>query len=106
MLRLNRLKFLNALEATRPGVTNQEVTEQSNCFLFYNKRIWTYNDEVACSIPFDMDFNGAIPAHKLTALLSRLPDETIRVEPTDNALRIKGKARRGTVGIQDKITRS
>lgn len=105
MTRVNREELRTALELLRPGLSAQDVTEQSTCFLFQKfktktgvgYRAVTYNDETAVWCKSPLQITGAVAAKPLLELLSQLRDEEIDVEVADNELRIRGK--RGESGI-------
>ena len=48
-MKIDREEFLKQLESVLPGYSTKEVIEQSSCFVFKKGRVYTYNDEIACS---------------------------------------------------------
>lgn len=93
MTKINRESLLHTLESAQPGLSPKEIIEQSNCFVFQNGKIYTYNDETSCSIkaPFDKEFTAAIPAQKFLEILKRLPDEELETSVKDGHLVFAGK---------------
>lgn len=94
---VDRKKILESLQAVRPGLANQEVIEQSNCFIFVDGMVYTYNDEIAVSNPVDLDINGAVSAKELFELLSKIKDDKVDIEIDKGELIIAGA---GTAGIR------
>ena len=61
-MKINREELLNQLESVLPGLSTREIIEQSSCFVFMNKEVITYNDEISCSHKSRLDIEGAIVA--------------------------------------------
>lgn len=91
---VQRKDVVRALECCVPGLSTRENVDQSNCFCFRGKTVYTYNDEILCRQDFPVEINGAVPAKTLLDLLHKLPEEEIEVTTTDTKLRIKGQGRR------------
>lgn len=93
MSRVNREKLLNALEYLQPGLSAKEgMVLQSNCFAFKDDYIYTYNDEVAtrCKSPIP-GMEGAIRSDSLLAILTRVKEADLKVEPKKSRLVFTGK---------------
>lgn len=91
MLRIEREKLLNLLESVRPGLSAREIIDQSSCIIFNNKRIQTFNGEVACSARSPLKMTGAVQAAPLLDILGKLTDEVIEVEIVEGKFLIKCK---------------
>ena len=103
-MRIKRKEFLEQLESVRPGLSAREVIEQSSCFVFQNKRVFTYNDEIACHRKSLLDdIEGAVQAEPLLAILSKLPEKVIDISIKDNELFIRGKQRKSGIRMESKI---
>jgi len=97
---------LSALELLRPGLSAQDVTEQSTCFLFQrvktktgvSHRVLTFNDETAVWLKSPLKIVGAVAAKPLLELLGRLRDDELEIELADSELKVRSK--RGTSGIR------
>lgn len=102
---VNRETLLTQLECLQAGLSNKEIIEQSNCFVFKDGNAYTYNEEVFCSAPsqLDKDFAGAVRAEPLLAVLHRLPEEEIQIEAGENEIRLFGKRRRAGVRMEAEI---
>lgn len=103
---VNRDELLTRLQAVQAGLASRrEVIEQSSCFIFQNKYVLTYNDEVACRHKSGLpkDFSGAVRSAPLLAILQKLPEETITLEPRDEELRIVGTKKVSGVGMEKEI---
>lgn len=103
-MEINRELLLNELRTVEGGVNKDETVEQSNCFVFQNGEILTYNDEVFCRTKCCLDITGAINANKMINMLVKWPEETINFEKKKGKLKFQGKAKRGYFKTEDKVT--
>lgn len=96
---VNRKKLQEALERVRPGLSNNEVIEQSTTFAFMNGRVVTYNDEVSVSHPVEGldELSGAVEASKLYPFLNKLTGDEVRMSMNEKFELVvaSGKARAG-----------
>jgi DNA polymerase III sliding clamp (beta) subunit (PCNA family) len=98
---VNREALLLKLELLLPGLSKSEVIDQSNCFVFTNKEIVTFNDEVACRLPSPLtNMTGVVLADPFVKLIRKLPDERIKVEINDDGLVIQDKFRHKTAVVR------
>jgi len=104
MQKVNREELLNQLEMVQPGLSPKDVVEQSSCVVFEDGRVFTFNDEVFCSMDCCLDVTGAVPAKPLLAILHKMPEETLSIEVADETLVIKGKRRRAKLRMEAEIT--
>lgn len=88
---INREEFLSKLQMVQAGLSQKEIIQQSDCFVFEDGVIRTFNDEIACTVKSDLseDFKGAIRAAPLLAMLGKLKSETLDLEITESELMIK-----------------
>ena len=104
---INRLEFLQKIQAVQPGLTPRDIVEQSSCLAFRSGLVQTFNDEVACSMPSGLEdtFTAAVPAAKFTKLLDMLPEETLEIVMSDDGvLSVKGKGRTATLRVEKEVT--
>lgn len=102
-MRYNRADLLAKLAAVQPGLAKREIEEQSSCFVFKDNRVLTYNGEVACALECKADFECAVAAEPLMALLTKLPDEELEIGPgKPGELAVAGKGKKA--GIQMEAT--
>lgn len=74
------------------GLSPREFIEQSSCFVFQDKTVMTFNDEVACRKEIGIDVTGAIQAQSLLDILSKMDDPELLVRENDKGeLEFKGK---------------
>lgn len=103
-MKLSRESLLTTLESLSPGLAIRELSvEQSSCFVFTEGKVFTFNDEVACSRDSPLKIEGAIKAKSLLSLLGKLPEDVIDVTVQDGELRVKGKGRRASLWMEEKI---
>ena len=95
---VNREEFLGILQSVSPGLSQRETIEQSNCFIFRDGKVRTFNEEVHCSRAVPFTFTAAVPAPPLMALLSQLSEESVDVNYTEGELLLTG--RRCKAGIR------
>jgi DNA polymerase III sliding clamp (beta) subunit (PCNA family) len=78
-VKIKREELLTALKNTIKAVSQKEVLEQSDCFIFSNGKVFGFNDQIAVihPLPKTAGINGAVRAKELIAFLSKIKDETI-----------------------------
>lgn len=99
-MRINREEFLKQLESVLPGLSTKEVIEQSSCFIFKNKTVNTYNDEIACSQKSLLKIEGAVPAMPFISILRKLKEEELEISVNDANTQILIKAKQKRSGIK------
>jgi DNA polymerase III sliding clamp (beta) subunit (PCNA family) len=104
-VKVKREDFLAKLESVQAGLTPKDVIEQSSCFVFRGGRVFTYDQELACSCPIKVDkkFTGAVFAKPLIAILRKLHEDELDIEPTGEIFVIKGKRRQTEVRMESEI---
>ncbi len=103
MSKINREKFLNQLESVLPGLSTREIIEQSSCFIFKNKKVMTYNDEIACTQKSDLHIKGAIPAMPLINILRKLQEEELDITASKKEILIRGKKKKSGITMDSEI---
>jgi len=98
-MKTNKQDFIRKLDLLTPGLSEDKIIEQANCFIFQDGVIRTYNDELAIKLPVDnIGLNGAIPAKELYDLLNRIKADQIDVNITETEFQIQaGRASAGIV---------
>ena len=91
-MKIKREQLLQELESVTPGLSRRAIPilEQTDCFIFKNGNVRTYNDSIACTRSVCLPVEGAIPAKSLLRLLHRLRLMWLDVESTDTELRMQG----------------
>lgn len=104
-MKINRESLLGQLEAVQPGLAPaaKETVDQSSCFVFKDKRVLTYNDEIACSIAADLELEGAVKAAPLLALLRKMTEDDVEIEATDGELLVGGRKRKAGITLEKEI---
>ncbi len=102
-MRMKREELLRQLEMVSPGLAQKDIIEQSSCFVFQDKKVMTFNDEVSCSVPTTLDVEGAVTADPLLKLLRKMPEDTINIEVVEGELLIKGKGRRLGIRMEKEV---
>lgn len=103
---MNRQEILNILKAVKPALANKEIIEQTTCFIFQRKTVYTYNDEVMISHPINLPIKGAVPAKELYDLLNSVEAENIKIKQDEREIVIEGEGSKFKAGIslEEKIT--
>lgn len=102
-MKVNRAQLLKEVESVLPGLSEKELIEQSDCIVFKDKKICTYNDEIACTYKTKMDITAAVQSKPLISLLKKMKEEEIDVSLEENTFLIKGKGRRSGIRMESKI---
>lgn len=95
---ISREQLLQEIESVRPGLSPKEIVEQSNCFVFRNGEVQSYNDEIACRHKCCLKVTGAVEAGPFLEILSKLHDDALTPIVKDGELRLSGK--RGKTGLR------
>lgn len=99
-MKVNREQLLLILNSVSPGLStkgiveqSKGIVEQSNCFVFKDGNVHTFNDETACVRPSTLDksITGAVAAEKLIEQLQKWPDDEVELSVTDKAMVITAK---------------
>jgi len=88
-MKVRKKEFIEQLESVSPGLARQEMLEQSDCFVFQDGKVFTYNEEVACVAPVGLGIAGAVPAEPLLKILKKIPGKEVEIEQTDEGLVIR-----------------
>jgi hypothetical protein len=100
---INRKELLRVLESVSPGLSAAEAVEQGNCFVFRDRTVTTFNDEICCRHDTLLDFEGAVPAKPFIETLRKLTEEEIDVKIVNGEIAIKGNRRKAGCRMQSDI---
>lgn len=110
MVMIKRDSLLKCLVAVDAGLSPKDIIEQSSCYVLQKGRMWTFNDNVACSIvlPDGMEsMECAIPAVEFRNLLSKLDEDDLDVSlggegasRSEDQLLLRMKRRRAGIRVQ------
>jgi len=101
--RVNRAEFLSVLESVSAGLSPRETLPQSTCLVFKDGKVWTFNDEIACSRAIDLGFSGAVKAKSFMDVLAKIPDDEIDLDSSDGEVLIRGHMKKGGVRMEQEI---
>jgi DNA polymerase III sliding clamp (beta) subunit (PCNA family) len=87
-MEVNREDLLDVLNLVRPGLSQKEIVEQSNHFIFNKDEILAYNDELLISYPFDIELQCTVDASLFLKLISRMNSETVSIELKKDRLEV------------------
>lgn len=93
-MRINREDLISTLANVEPGLSSKDVISQGHCFAFKDGRVFTFNEELACSSTCALRVEGAVRAKPLMAILEKIPDDFLMVEDTPEKLTFKGTGKK------------
>lgn len=105
-MKVDRQEFLTKLQLVQPGLAEKgEVIEQSSCFVFDKGRVFTFNDEVACSTKSGLDSKVtiAVQSKPILSLMEKLPEDDLIFEIKEGSLLISGKGRKACLRCEAEI---
>jgi len=82
MARVKREQWMKCMAGVEAGLSPKDGIEQSSCYVFQGGRIWTFNNEVACSMKLPKPLRSiecAVPVVGLRGLLSKIDDDELEV---------------------------
>jgi hypothetical protein len=91
-----RETLLNTLTRVDAGLSTRDVVEQASCFVFKDGRVYTFNDELACSCETTLKITAALQAEPFKNILSKMKEGVLTIIDTQKELIIKGKGSRKT----------
>lgn len=100
-MRVNRLDLLNTLKAVQPGLAKKEIVDQSNCFIFMDGKVMTYNEEIACTSDTELKIEGAVQAEPLLAILEKMQEDEVEIKQGEGELLYRGKKREGGIRMEE-----
>ncbi|QDP54827.1 MAG: hypothetical protein Unbinned3891contig1000_25 [Prokaryotic dsDNA virus sp.] len=104
-MKYNREELLKLLALAKPGLSSRDFVEQSSCFAFDGKYVFTFNDEVACRVPLKTAFRGAVKSASLLSILEKVEDNEVVVQlsKTGKQLIVRTKGRRLQLAFESEI---
>ena len=88
---IDRKQLLESLKFAMPGIETGTVTLQgADTFIFYNGKIYTYNDSVSVCVPISQiglieeNIEGAVKAEEFFKVISKFPSDEINFVVTQN----------------------
>jgi len=93
-MNIDREKFLSNLQMVKGGLSPRAFIEQSNCFVFRDGEVMTFNDEIACRKSIGVSLNGAIQADALMAILEKIEDPLLQVAESSSNFEFRTKRKR------------
>ena len=95
-MKVNREDLLKRLLLLKPGLSNKGRIVQSESVIFSQGHIASFNNDYLVAIPFEADFEGAVRAEELTAILSKLGTDEIDISCENGKIIIKaGRSKSG-----------
>jgi len=103
-MKISKSELLSELEMTSAGLSKRELIEQSDCFVFIEGRLYTFNEEVSCSYDSILgNLTAAVKAEPLLSVLRKMTEEDIQIKITDSEFIIRGKRREAGIRLEKDI---
>ena len=98
-------EVVEGLKKVRPGLSTNELIEQSDSFLFREGLVFTFDGEVSVSTksPFGDEIEGGVKAEPLVQLFSRLKDEEVDATVKEGSLIIEGTKSKAGLPIEEEV---
>jgi hypothetical protein len=90
---VNRVEFLQGLEAVEPGISPRAIVAQDDCYCFRAGRVHTFDSEVYCRRKTNLpeDLTGAVHAKPLLDAVRQLKTEDLMVGTDGGEFVVKAK---------------
>jgi len=100
-----RAEVITVLNGLKCILTPNEVLEQSNAFVFKDKKIFTFNGEIFASADYDIGIKQpfSIVGADFLKLLEKFPDDQIGIDLDGNELVLTGKRKKAGITIFKEI---
>lgn len=102
-MQIKRENLLTILELLQPGLARKAAIQQSDCFVFTDGCVLTFNDELAFWHKSPLKIECAIVAKPLLELLRRMVEDDLRIILKKGQLRIIGKRKRAKFFVEKEI---
>lgn len=99
-MKVDRKHFISVLQSVQPAVASKELVEQSTSFIFTGSQVMAYDDELCISHPLETEFECAVLAKELLAVLLRIKDEEVDVQTNETHLVVKGKKNKAGIKLE------
>jgi len=102
-MQIDRKELLDQLDQVKPATRDNETTPQSDCFLFQDGSICTFNDEILIRMPCCLKAEGAIKAAPLHHLLSKATEDVLTFQQSEGVFLLAGKRNRAGLTVEAEI---
>lgn len=97
---LNTKDFYDTLKQLEPAIASKEIIDGATDIIFYDNKIFTFNDQILCLVPFDHNLNIAIPAivddgskrtnsDGFVKFISKLKSKEIELTQNENQINVR-----------------
>ena len=101
MIKVNRKELLEKLNKLKLGLPRANIVQDDYCFLFYEGRIYTYNDDVCISTKFEIEKDFAVRADEFLSAIQKGTSDTITLKIDEKVLVIKAGKYNAEVACTD-----
>lgn len=100
-----RLPLVQKLMAVEAGLTTRKTISQGACLVFRRGRVYTYNDEVACSLETGLPatVDGAVESSVLVGALKLIPEEMIDFFVQDHIIHIQSQRKKTQIPMEANV---
>lgn len=104
-MKINRERLVTILQAASVGLSQREVLEQSNAFVFTDSQLVTFNGEILTRRKSPLNgIEGAIPAGEFLGILEKFPDDEVDISLKKGEVIIKGNRRDSGITRMAEVT--
>ena len=100
-MELNKNDLLNALKSVKPGISDKEVLQQTNHYVFDEDCIRSYNDQIAIYKGFESGLFGAVKASEFYQIIEKIPSDIIEIVQEDGQFKITTESIDAVINIQE-----
>ena len=93
-MEVERKDLLDELKKLSLGLSQRDIIEQASCFVIKQGMLYSFNDEISCRCPCQLEMEGAFNANTLLAILGRMDEKKINIECADGHLLVQGRRKK------------
>lgn len=82
---------LDLIKSTSEVVSKKSLVDQSDCILFFEDKICSFNGETCIIVPFDSGINCAVPMSETIELFQKIKEEAVKITVDENQLLVTGR---------------
>lgn len=100
-MKIKKANLLAALKAVKPGVSDKEVIQDSNHFIFDEDKIRSYNDQIAIHKIFKTGLCGAVKASEFYSLIDKITVDEMEIFQESGQFKIEAGNLEAAINIQE-----
>jgi len=105
-LTVTRQELESCLRKIKPGITEKNIIELSDSFVFSGDKIWSYNDQISICHKINTGIIGAIKAKEFYNIISKISCESISIAQTGNTVIFRDASKEDTFELSINVVDS